>query len=53
MLELIINKETDKKSIMLLDNGILLEKHEEHENEKRMEGNIYCGKIDNVIEGMH
>ena len=52
MLELIINKEIDKKSIMLLDNGILLEKHEEHESEQRIEGNIYCGKIENVIEGM-
>ena len=43
MLELIINKEPDKKSIMLVENGILVEKHEEHENHQRLEGNIYCG----------
>ena len=52
MLELIINKETDKKSIMLVENGILIEKHEEHENHQRLEGNIYCGKVENVLSGM-
>jgi ribonuclease G len=52
MLELIINKEPDKKSIMLVENGILVEKHEEHENHQRLEGNIYCGKVQNVLKGM-
>ena len=52
MLELIINKEINKKSIMLVENGILLEKHEEHENHQRLEGNIYCGKVQNVLSGM-
>lgn len=52
MLELIVNKEPSKKSIMLLENGILVEKHEEHENHQRLEGNIYCGKVQNVISGM-
>ena len=52
MLELIINKEPDKKSIMLVENGILIEKHEEHENHQRLEGNIYCGKVQNVLQGM-
>lgn len=52
MLELIINKETDKKSIMLVENGILVEKHEEHENHQRVEGNIYCGIVENVLSGM-
>ena len=52
MLELIINKEPNKKSIMLLENGILVEKHEEHESHQRLEGNIYCGKVQNVISGM-
>jgi len=44
MLELIINKSADKKTIMLVENGILIEKHEEHENKKRLEGNIYRRK---------
>lgn len=52
MLELIINKEQTKKTIMLLENGSLIEKHEEHENQKRIEGNIYVGVIQNVLQGM-
>lgn len=52
MLEIIINKELDKKSIMLVENGILVEKHEEHHNRQRLEGNIYCGKVQNVLAGM-
>ncbi len=52
MLEIIINKEPDKKSIMLVENGILVEKHEEHQDRQRLEGNIYCGKVQNVITGM-
>lgn len=52
MLEIIINKETDKKSIMLVENGILVEKHEEHHNRQRLEGNIYCGKVKDVLVGM-
>ncbi len=52
MLEIIINKMIDKKSIMLVENGILVEKHEEHHNRQRLEGNIYCGKVQNVLSGM-
>ena len=52
MLEVIINKEKNKKSIMLVENGVLVEKHEEHENRQRLEGNIYCGTVQNVLEGM-
>jgi len=52
MLELIINKETKKNTIMLVENGILVEKHEEHEHQKRLEGNIYIGKVANVLQGM-
>jgi len=52
MLELIINKEKDTKTIMLVENGFLVEKHEEHEHQKRLEGNIYIGKVANVLQGM-
>lgn len=52
MLELIVNKEPNKKNIMLVENGILVEKHEEHENHQRLEGNIYCGIVRNVLSGM-
>ncbi len=52
MLELLINKENNLKTIMLVENGILLEKHEEHEHQERLEGNIYLGKVVNVLKGM-
>ena len=52
MLEIIINKEPNKKNIMLVENGILVEKHEEHTNRQRLEGNIYCGRVQNVLVGM-
>lgn len=52
MLELLIDKKENVKTIMLVENGILLEKHEEHENQKRLEGNIYLGKVQNVLSGM-
>lgn len=52
MLELIINKQKNLKTIMLVENGILVEKHEEHENQQRLEGNIYKGKVVNVLKGM-
>ena len=53
MLELFINKQENLKTIMLVENGILVEKHEEHENQKRLEGNIYFGKVVNIIKGMN
>lgn len=52
MLELLINKQENFKTIMLVENGILVEKHEEHENQRRLEGNIYIGKVQNVLKGM-
>lgn len=52
MLELLINKQEYLKTIMLVENGILVEKHEEHENQKRLEGNIYLGKVVNILKGM-
>ena len=52
MLELLINKQETTKTIMLVENGILIEKHEEHENQRRLEGNIYVGKVVNVVKGM-
>ena len=52
MLKLIINKDIDKKEIMLLEDNQIVEKHEEHKNHQRIEGNIYCGKIQNVLPGM-
>lgn len=53
MKEIIINKGEDGiKLIALLEDGILIEKYEETENKKRSEGNIYVGKVKNVLSGM-
>jgi len=53
VLELLINKQENLKTIMLIENGILVEKHDEHENQKRLEGNIYIGKVVNIVKGMN
>lgn len=41
MIELLINKKEDKKDILLVENGILVEKYEESKESNRLEGNIY------------
>jgi ribonuclease G len=53
MKEIIINVDNNNnKIIMLVENGNLLEKYEENSQIKRLEGNIYIGKIQNVLQGM-
>ena len=53
MKEIIINVDKEKnKKIMLVENGKLIEQYEENINTKRLEGNIYIGKVINVLEGM-
>lgn len=52
MLELVINNEKDTKNIMLVENGILIERHQEHKDKKRLEGNIYIGKVREVLPGI-
>ncbi len=52
MLEILINKEDDKKNIALLENGRLLEYYMDEDNSKRNEGNIYVGVVKNIIKGM-
>ncbi len=53
MKEIIINVDDNKnKMIMLVENGNLLECYEENAEIKRLEGNIYLGKIQNVLQGM-
>ncbi len=52
MKELII-KNTDKfNEIILLEDYELVEKYEENEEEQSIEGNIYIGKVQNVLSGL-
>ena len=53
MKEIVINVDNNEnKTIMLVENGNLLEQYEENSQTKRLEGNIYIGKIQNVLQGM-
>ena len=54
MLELIINKNEDIETICLVENGKLVEKYQDEKNKKnnRLEGNIYAGKVSDIILGM-
>ena len=53
MQEIIINKDIEgKKTITLVEEGKLVEHYEETNNYKRIEGNIYIGRVDNIILGM-
>ena len=54
MLELIINKKEDLENIILLQNGKIVEYYTstEEERKRRLEGNIYVGKVGEIIDGM-
>jgi len=52
MKEIIINKTENEKIIMLLEDGIVVEKYAEIQEKQRLEGNIYIGKIENILPGM-
>ena len=52
MQEIIINKTENLKRIMLLQDGKLVEYYEEKSEYKRLEGNIYLGKIRNILPGI-
>jgi len=52
MKELIINIEEDVQKIFLLEDGILTEKYIDSKYKKRLEGNIYIGKVQNIIPGL-
>jgi len=52
MKEIIINRQENKKQILLIEDGNLTEKYNEDESINRIEGNIYIGKVENVINGM-
>ena len=42
----------DKTIITVVENGKLIEKYEEMDNLKRLEGNIYLGKVTDILPGM-
>ena len=52
MKEIFISSKDNTKKIVVTDNGNILEKYEENEKSKRLEGKIYLGKVQNVLQGM-
>ncbi len=52
MKEIIINRENKVNTVALLEDGKLVEKYDDSEAEKILEGNIYCGKVKNVLPRM-
>ena len=53
MKEIIINQNEDSsKIIALVENGRLIEKYDEKQEERVLEGNIYCGIVKDILPGM-
>ena len=53
MKQIVIKKISENENlILLLEDGILIEKHLENSNNKNIEGNIYIGKVQNVLSGL-
>lgn len=52
MLEIIVNKQKDLKTIALVENGKLVEQYEEKKYSNRNEGNIFIGIIKDILPGM-
>lgn len=49
MKEIYIKEEENIKKIYLIENDVILEKHEESDENPMLEGNIYIGKVQNVL----
>lgn len=52
MREIFIKQEEKQRHIILVENGNMIEKYQELPEKKRLEGNIYLGKVQNVLQGM-
>ena len=52
MLELIIKRKEDKRQIVLVENGKIIEYYEEGQEDHKNEGNIYIGVVKDIIKGM-
>ena len=52
MQELIVIQKDNARQIHLLEDGLLKEYYSEIDNNKNLEGNIYVGKVVNILQGM-
>ena len=52
MKEIILNKEDGITQAILLEDGKIVEQYDDSKDEGAVEGNIYCGIVQNVLQGM-
>lgn len=52
MYNILIDKSNNITTVAVVEDGELVELYQEKETEKRLEGNIYVGKVKNIISGM-
>lgn len=52
MKEILVNSSEEKNTILYVEDGNLLEKYEEYDELERLEGNIYLGKVVDILPGM-
>lgn len=52
MKEIILNKEDGITQAILLEDGKIVEQYDDSKDEEAVEGNIYCGIVQNVLQGM-
>lgn len=53
MQKILVNVDKQRnKTIVVVENGRLVEKYQENDGAERLEGNIYIGKVQNVLLGM-
>lgn len=52
MKEIYISRENNTTQIYLIEDWIIVEKHSENIDNPMIEGNIYIGKVQNVLPGM-
>lgn len=52
MKEIILNKEDGITQAIFLEDGKIVEQYDDSKDEGAVEGNIYCGIVQNVLQGM-
>ncbi len=52
MYNILINKSNNLITVVVVKDGEVVEIYEENQQEKRLEGDIYLGKVKNIISGM-
>ena len=52
MKELLINYNNEKNSIYLIEDEKIVEYYEDREENKNLDGNIYIGKVQNIVPGL-